>query len=221
VRVSGAAAKKSVFIIDDHPVTRVGMRELIATEPDLKVCGEASGDHDVLSALRDQFPDVIILDLRLAQGSGLVLLRQILGIRPDARVIVHSMQDPLLFAPRAIESGAKGYVDKSAPPEELLTAIRTVLRDEVYGYPALYAGTNRDPSAPRPASMSPDSLTDRELEVLTLIGQGKSTREVAEACNLSVKTIETHREKIKRKLGIPTTPEFVRFAVQWVLESAK
>ena len=220
--MSDPEAKKSVFIVDDHPVTRVGIRELIASQPDMSVCGEASGDHDVLSALRAQFPDVIVLDLRLTQGSGLVLLKQILGLRPDARVIVHSMQDPVLFAPRAIEIGAKGFVDKSAPPEELVAAIRKVLSDEVYGYPAMSDGAGAENHKPGSrAKNSVASLTDRELEVLTLIGQGKSTREVAEACNLSVKTIETHREKIKRKLDITTTPEFVRFAVEWVIESQK
>lgn len=217
--MSATGDKKSVFIIDDHPVTRVGVRELISSQPDLRVYGEASGDHDVLTALRTEFPDIIILDLRLAQGNGLVLLKQILGVRSDARVIVHSMQDPLLFAPRAIESGAKGFVDKSAPPEELLVAIRAVLSGELYGYPAMNAGDGGINGIS--VAQSVDDLTDRELQVLSLIGQGKSTREVAEACNLSVKTIETHREKIKRKLKIPSTPEFVRFAIQWVIESER
>ncbi len=128
------------------------------------------------------------------------------------------MQDPHLFAPRAIKSGAKGYVEKASEPDEILTAIRNVLAGQTY---LCRAATEAWVGHPAMSDEPVATLTDRELEVLTLIGQGRSTREIAEACNLSVKTVETHRDKLKRKLNITSTPELVRYAVQWALETEK
>lgn len=217
--VARPEAKKTVFILDDHPVTRVGIRELVEAQADLLVCGESAGEEGVLSTLRAQQPDMVILDLGLGEGSSLALLKKIVTMTPETKVLVYSMQDPRVFAQRAIHAGALGYVDKSADPEEILEGIRTVLGGKTYlctlaretGEPYGRAEhEDRDPIT---------ALTDRELEVLSALGRGKGTREIATACNLSVKTVETHRDKLKRKLGIVSTPELVRFAVQWVLET--
>jgi len=218
---TGTAAEYSVFIIDDHPLTRGGVRELIEHQHDLTVVGEATGDGDVMSNLRSSCPDVVLLDLRLPGGSGLSLLKQIKSICPGAGIIVHSMQDPRVYAPRSLENGAKGFVEKTAEPEHLLMAIRAVLAGDTYVWPPM-TDPEIDPEAQSESPPDPVAvLTDRELEVLSFIGRGKSTREIADACDLSVKTIETHRDKLKRKLNIQSTSELVRFAVQWLLESER
>lgn len=216
--MAGGEGTKRIFILDDHPITRVGVRELIESQPDLTVCGESTGAEGVLAELRNSEPDLVVLDLGLPGSSGMALLKNILSARPKTTILIYSMQDPHLFAPRAVKAGAKGYVEKAAEPDEILTAIRSVLAGQTYLCRAAteawvgHAGTGEEPVT---------TLTDRELEVLTFIGQGKSTREIADACNLSVKTVETHRDKLKRKLNIASTPELVRYAVQWALESER
>ncbi|MGH9406970.1 MAG: response regulator transcription factor [Terriglobia bacterium] len=211
--------KSRVFIVDDHPVVRQGLAQLINREPDLAVCGEAGESQAALDAISVARPDILLLDISLAGPDGLELLKNIRLRDAQLPVLVLSMHDESTYAERALRAGANGYIMKQEATERVLIAIRRTLSGEVYVSERVadrllhqYLGR------PKPVTQSPvDSLTDRELEVFRLIGEGYGTRQIAEELRLSVKTVESHQARIKEKLSFHSARELVQHAVQWVI----
>ncbi len=209
------------MIVDDHPMVRRGFSDVIADEAGLELCGEASNVADAMALARQENPDLIITDLGLPDQNGLELIKRVCASSSlRAVVLVSSIQDESLFAERCLRAGAMGYVNKAEPPERVVEAIYCVLNSEVYVSPTMTRKMLRGVAGKDNADGSSiERLTDRELEVFDLLGRGLSTREIADRMKLSIKTIETHRDKIKRKLEIESTPVLTRHAVQWVLEN--
>ena len=207
----------NVFIVDDHPIVRQGLTQLIEQEADLKVCGEASDVKEARLALSKTLPDVVIVDLSLRDSDGLELIKDIRSKYRQLPVLVLSMHDENIYAERLLSAGANGYIMKQAAADQLLTALRRVLSGGIYV--SEHVGTSmieRFAVAGRRQNANPiDRLSNRELQVLNLIGRGRTTREIAESLNLSVKTVESHRQRIKKKLNLQTSPQLVQFAVNW------
>lgn len=212
--------RNRVLIVDDHPIVRRGMAVLVGEQPDMEVCGEADGVDDALRLVKQTRPNVVIVDLSLGSGHGIDLIERIHAYNPHIRMLVVSVHDEELYAERSLRAGAGGYVNKQEATDRLVHAIRRVLDGEVY-----LSGTMSDRLlsnivAGESSSDNPiDALSNRELEVFELIGSGLMTKQIAAQLDLSPKTVETHREKIKAKLNLATTTELTRHAVQWVLES--
>ena len=220
---SPLARRARVLIVDDHPTMREGLSVRIGRQPDLEVCGEAAGASDALQKISDLAPDLVIVDISLKTGHGLNLIKRARERGEKAKVVVHSMYAESLYALRSLQAGAQGYVNKEADPDVLLDAIRQVLQGEIYVSPAMNRhilersiGATRSTVGRDPI----ESLTDREFEVLSLVGRGQTTREIAGMLHLSVHTIETYREKLRTKLGLANGAQLTRFASQWVLENA-
>jgi len=216
-----ADTRRRILIVDDHPLVRAGMAALIQAEPDLAVCGEAATASEALACFRECTPDAVVLDLSLADCSGLGLLKRLAKSAPRTPILVCSMHEESLFAQRALNAGASGYIHKQEATTHVIEAIRQVLSGRIYlseqeSDRALRRGASAPESGHPRASVQ--GLSDRELEVFNLIGQCQSASQIAEQLHLSVKTIETHRAKIKRKLGLATGSELTRYAVQWALE---
>lgn len=205
------------MLVDDHPIVRQGVAQLINREPDLTVCGEANTAHEALSLLNTLTPDVAIIDVSLEDRNGIDLLKDIKLRFPRLPVLVLSMHHESLYAERALHAGAKGYIMKQEAPDRVLSAIRTILTGEVYVSEKMAARMLRTLADKRSGDQrSPiERLSDRELEVFRLIGKGFSTSEIAEQLFLSGKTVETHREHIKQKLQLAKKGELLRHAVQW------
>ena len=209
-----------VLIVDDHPVLRQGLMQVIDDEPDLVVCGEAKGAEDALEELESCKPDVAVVDLSLNGRSGLELVRDIKASRPSTAVLVYSMYDETMYAERAIRAGASGYVMKQEPVDEVLAAIRQILQGHVYLSAAastrmVQRAVDGNGACARSAL---EELSDREMEILHLLGQGLSSRQIGEKLFRSIKTIESHRENMKSKLGLKTSGELLRYAVERSLE---
>jgi DNA-binding NarL/FixJ family response regulator len=205
-----------VFIVDDHPVLRQGLGRLISDQPDLAMCGEADSPVEAIRLLPGAKPDVVIVDLTLRGGDGLELCKQIRESFTTLPILVVSMHDESLYAERALKAGARGYVMKQAPQETVLTAIRTVCKGEVYLSDAMSAKLLRSFSGAKADSdLAPlDRLTDRELEIFRLIGEGNSVRAIAEKLFLSTKTVEAHKEHIKQKLNLKSSNELLQYAIE-------
>ena len=211
-------ARRRIVIVDDHPVLRRGLAALIESEPDLAVCGEAATCREALEVIRESRPDLAIVDLALGEEDGLGLIKYLRARHPEIPALVLSMHDESVYAERALKAGAQGYVTKQQLDEALLTAIRRVLDGKRYMSENVQArlaekfvgGRSLDTGSPLAA------LSDRELQVFRLIGQGRTTRQIAEALKLSVKTVESHREHIKRKLTLHSSAELAQRATQWV-----
>ncbi len=211
-----ATARRRVLIVDDHPIIRHGVAQTIGLEPDLEVSGQASSAAEALAILREGPTDLAVVDISLGGTNGIELTKLIRGEYPALPVLVLSMHDEDLYAMRALRAGAGGYIMKREAPHLLLTAVRTVLGGGTYASPHVTARMEQ-PEAEDEAPGTPiESLTDRELEVLQLVGEGHSTREIASRLSLSAKTIETHRLNMKDKLALNTAPELIRYAVNWV-----
>lgn len=204
--------------MDDHPVVREGLAQQINREPDLKVCGEASTASQALDAAQRAKPDLVLADINLPGRSGLELIRALKVVSPQLPVLVLSMHDEALFAERVLRAGGRGYVSKQMGPEKLAEAIRRVLHGEIYVSETvstrLLDGLAGGHSGRVPSPL--ETLTDRELEVFTLIGKAKETKEIARSLHMSAKTVEAHRGAIKKKLNLKTGPELTRHAVLWV-----
>jgi len=218
---SSANGKKNptrVLIVDDHPLLRKGVSQLIDQEMDLMVVGEAEDAHKAITAIENTKPDVALIDISLNGASGIELLKNIRARFPKLKMLVLSMHDESVYAHRALRAGASGYIMKQEGTEKVLVALRKVLQDEVYlsdrmGNRVLHTLV----SGRAPLTSSPvEELSDRELEVFNLIGQGHGTRPIAEKLRLSVKTIESHRAHIKEKLNLQNATELVHHAIQWV-----
>ena len=211
-------SKARVLIVDDHPIVRQGLAQLLNCEPDFMVCAEAGTARKAMAAIAETKPDVGIVDITLQGTNGIELIKNIVAQWPEFPVLVLSMHDESLYAERALRAGAKGYVMKQEAPEKLTSALRRILNGQIYVSEQLADKMMRKAIDGKALQdTSPVAiLSDRELEVLQLIGQGHGTRQIAEDLSLSVKTIESHRAHIKEKLNLKTAPEMVRFAVQWV-----
>jgi DNA-binding NarL/FixJ family response regulator len=210
-----------ILIIDDHPLVRKGLRQLIEDEPDLQVCGEASSADEAVGMLDRCRPDLMIVDLSLKDSSGLELIKRVKARNADVRMLVSSMHDESLYAERVLNAGALGFVSKQEAMEKVIEAIRCVLSGRVYVSAAMQDLLLRRlvvDGGPAPDRSPIETLSDRELEVFELIGRGRGTREIARQLHLSVKTVETYREHIKGKLNLRSASELVSRAVQWVLE---
>ncbi len=206
---------RSVLIVDDHPIVRQGLSQLINAEDDLEVCGDAATVEEALQALDESYPDVVIVDLSLARSDGLELIKEIRSETRHLPVLVLSMHDENMYAERLLSAGANGYIMKQAAADQLLIALRRVLAGGVYVSEHLGATMiERIAGNDSNQTSNPiERLSNRELQVLNLIGRGKTTREVAENLNLSVKTVESHRQRIKKKLNLQTSAQLVQFAV--------
>lgn len=210
--------KTRILIVDDHPLVREGAVQQINRELDWIVCGQAGNAREALEAIRDQQPDLVLLDLALPGKGGLELLKDIKVFHPHVRVLVLSMHDESLYAERVIRAGARGYLMKSKGGTNLVTAIRKVLAGQVYLSAEISTRMLERLTAGKPAERPPETalLTDRELEVFRGVGLGKTTGQIAQELSMSAKTVEAHRLSIKRKLKVRTGPELTRRAVIWV-----
>jgi DNA-binding NarL/FixJ family response regulator len=205
-----------ILVVDDHPIVRLGIRQMLAAESDLAVCGEAGTPETALRLVHSMTPDLAIVDLSLEQGSGLELIRRLHDEQPTLRVLVLSMQDEALFAERALRAGARGYIMKREAIDGLVGAIREVLAGRIYASPHVSQDVLERVAHDGPAPGGRlGGLTDRELEVFELIGRGFSTAAIATRLRVSVKTIETYRSNIKTKLGLSDANDLVRYAVSW------
>ena len=210
-----APAKKRILIVDDHPMMRDGLRQLIANEPDLEVCAEADNAPTALELAASAKPDIAVVDITLRSTNGLELIKDLKIRSPDTAVLALSMHDESLYAERVLRAGGRGYIMKQEGGKKIIEGIRRVLAGGVFVSDQISARI-LDSFSGRTQNLSPvETLTDREFEVFQLIGQGVSTTEMADKLHVSAKTIEVHRVNIKAKLGIPTAPELIRFAVRW------
>ena len=213
----GTAPK--IIIVDDHPLVRDGIVALIRAATGLRVSAEAGNAEEAWVAIEKDVPDLVVLDLGLPDRSGIDLLKDIHGDYPAVRVLVLSMHEESVYAERALRAGANGYVMKCEPGFKVIEAIRNILRGEIVVSPAVAAQMLRRFVANRPEQVMRGNvgrLSDRELQVFSEIGKGLSTREIALACGLNVKTVQTYREQIKRKLGLRNATELIHFATHWV-----
>jgi len=210
--------KIRVMIVDDHPIMRHGLVQLIDAQPELEVCSLAGTAAEALAAISAAQPELALVDISLPDRNGLELLKDIHAQYPKVKVLIVSMHDESLYAERALRAGARGYIMKEEAANKLIEAIRTVLDGHIYVSGEMSAriiemisGNSGDPQA---APLS--RLSDRELEVFEEIGRGKATREMAEMMGISARTIDAHRAHIKKKLGLKDGSELVRYAVRWV-----
>ena len=211
-------SKRKVLIVDDHPIMRQGLAQLINHEPDLIVSGEAENAPAAMKAIAQLRPDLVTVDITLPGKGGLELIKDIRALHPELAMLVVSMHDESLYAERVLRAGARGYIMKQEGGKLLMQAIRQVLDGQIYVSNKMSVRIVETFAAGRPAhEKSPlENLTDREFEVFHLIGEGRGTRQIAEQLHLSVKTVEVHRLHIKEKLKLTNAPSLVRYAVRWV-----
>ncbi len=206
--------RKGIFLIDDHAILRDGLRRLLEAESDLIVCGESECGRKAGARIKATRPDLVIVDISLPGMNGIELIKRLRDQFPDLPLLVLSMHDENLYAERALRAGAKGYVMKQAPTEQLLAAVRQVLNSGIHVSEALSSHfLHSFVSAKTAPRHSLEVLSDRELEVIQHLGRGLSTGEVARELGISAKTVETHRGNIRQKLHLRTGAELVRFAL--------
>jgi DNA-binding NarL/FixJ family response regulator len=211
-----------ILIVDDHPAVREALASRIGRQPDLEVCGEAADMSEALRLVADTQPDLAVVDISLKTGSGIDLIKRIKDRNDGVRMLVWSMHSESLYAERALRAGALGYINKDQATDKIVEAIRRVLEGKVYLSDAmaekmLHRAVGR---GRKEVTLSPlDVLADRELEVFHLIGQGVKTMEIAERLHLSVKTVETYRDRIRQKLDLSDGTKLAHYATQWVLEN--
>lgn len=225
--MTSKAKRYRVLIVDDHPLIREGLTAMLSRQDDLKVCGEASDTDSACAQIAKLNPDLVILDMSLKSGTGLDVIKQLRSNKNGnadrtTPILVHSMYEDSLYAERVLQAGAMGYVNKQESSDTVLSAIRRVLSGKVYLSPELTQHL-LDRSVGRQTQLHGDTLdrlTDRELEIFRLIGEAVPTGKIAERLFVSVHTIETHRENIKKKMGLRNASELSQRAIQWVLENA-
>ena len=218
-QMASLSRKRRILLVDDHPIVRQGLGLLIDREPDLSVCGEAEGAHSAFHAITTLRPDLVVLDISLSGPDGLDILKEIRSKSGGLPVLILSMHDETIYAERALRAGANGYIMKQEATEKVLVAIRRILQGDVYLSERLtntllhhFAhGTLSSKNSPIVG------LTDRELEIFRLIGEGHSTRQIANELHLSVKTIESHQAHIKEKLSLRNARELVQHAIEWTV----
>jgi DNA-binding NarL/FixJ family response regulator len=215
-------ARRRIFIVDDHPIMRYGLTQLLSHEPDLAVCGEAEEARQALSRIKAPLPELVVADVGMPGQSVVEFIKDLKALHPGLPVLVLSTYDETIYAERMVRAGARGYIMKSEGGTLLLKAIRQVLAGQPYLSPAMTArvfdsfGGRRE----RPGAAAPAKLSDREFEILQYLGQGKSNRQVAKELCLSPKTVEAHRLNLYRKLNFKTPGQLVRYAVQLEQEGA-
>jgi DNA-binding NarL/FixJ family response regulator len=218
---STSKEKSKVLLVDDHPIILQGLGALINATPDLRVCGEASSAGEALELITTAHPDIVVIDISLGDRNGVELIKDICAAHPKLPSLALSMYDETMYAVRVLKAGGRGYVMKQEVPKTVITAIRRVLEGHVYVSEQMATRlvdhlvmTPQNAARVHPTA----DLTDRELEVLTLLGRAQSTREIAERLFLSAKTVEAHRERIKEKLKLKNGNELMRYAVQFTLD---
>jgi DNA-binding NarL/FixJ family response regulator len=210
--------KFRILIVDDHPLMREGLYELISAEQDLSVCGDAADAASAIAAVESLRPDVVVLDLTLGSDDGITLVQELRSRVPDLKILVVSMHDETLYAERLLALGARGYVMKQEPADVFVGALRRVANGEHHVSAALATrlygrlARHRHPAA---GTAPVDGLTDREREVLRAVARGCSTQEIATQLGMSAKTVDSHRRNIREKLGLGSAGDLVRYAVQW------
>ncbi len=204
-----------VLIVDDHPLVRQGLRWLVDQEDDLEICGEAADVKEARAALQQTQPNVVVLDLSLRDSNGIDLIKAIRSKYEQLPVLVCSIHDERIYAERLLSAGANGYIMKEATADQFLVALRQVLAGELYVSERVKTRMMERSAAGgrRQTGDRTERLSNREFEILGLIGQGKTTRQVAESLSLSVKTVDSHRQRIKKKLGLQTSAQVVQFAI--------
>jgi DNA-binding NarL/FixJ family response regulator len=213
--------RSRIFLVDDHTMFREGLRQLIDREPDLTVCGDAADATAALAAIRESPPDLLITDISMPGVSGMELVKQIKNIYPELPVLVVSMHDESLYAERVVRAGAMGYVMKQEPAKTVKAAIRKVLAGDIHlseKMAATVLGKLMHEKTGGAAASPIDALSNRELEVFQLLGEGKASREIAQELNLSVATINSFRNRIKEKMNFKNSTELMLHAIQWVRE---
>ena len=207
-----------ILIVDDHPLVRTGFAQLIGDCPDLEVCCEAADMAEALRLIDSNPPDLAIIDLSLAGGSGLDLIERVKSRNPDILMLVASMHDEALYAERVLAAGARGYINKQEAQESIIRAIRQVLAGKVYLSEAMTDRLLSGLVDVRDEKRDIERLSNRELQVFELIGQGVPVSQIATQLNLSIKTIETHQAHIKKKLGLGSAHELTQRAIRWVMD---
>jgi DNA-binding NarL/FixJ family response regulator len=212
------ATRKRLLLVDDHPMMRAGLGQLINKQSDLEVCCEAGNPSEALEEISRCQPDLIVTDITMPGRSGVEFIKDVLAVHGGLPILVVSMHDEMIYGERALRAGARGYVMKESGGEKLLTAIRQVLSGKVYVSERMSASLLDSLTGRRPrGSSSPiEKLSDREFEVFQLIGQGRSTRDIAKELRLSPKTVDVHRGHIKEKLELKDATSLIRYAVRWV-----
>lgn len=212
---SAGSKRRRVLIVDDHPMMREGLRSAINRAPDLIVCGEAENALQAMNAVQKLGPDLALVDITLPGKSGLELVKDLKRAHPQLAVLAISMHDESLYAERVLRAGAGGYISKQQAPDELLRAIRQVLDKQVYVSKKVSENLLRRLSRQSPGDVSSMSLlTDREFEVLQLLAEGESQKDIARRLHLSAKTIAVHSANIRQKLNLQTTAQLIRYAIQ-------
>ena len=209
-----------ILIVEDHPIVREGYSQLIATQPDLRVCAFAASETEALAAIQATEPDLAVIDLTLQDSHGMELMKQIAASHPTVKMLVISAHDESVFAERAVDAGALGYINKQEATDKLIDGIRHVLRGDFYLSDRITERLlKRKAGRAQRYDRSPiERLSNRELEVFEAIGHGLGTRQIADTMHVSPKTVERFRENIKTKLDLANATELVQHATQWVLE---
>ena len=208
--------KRSILLVDDHPIVLEGLKQLIDQQPDLTVCGGLADGRATLQTVEKLKPDLAIIDISLKAVNGLDVIKAVKAEYPDLPVLALSMHDEMIYAERALRAGASGYVMKQEATKKLLNAVRWILGGAIYLSERVTAKLlSRMANLKSGEKSAVEELSDRELEVFQLIGQGASTRRIAEMLGLSIKTIESHRENIKHKLKLQDAAELVQYAISW------
>ena len=211
-----APIKQRIVIVDDHPMMREGLAQLIEHEPDLVVEAQADSAAQALQTIENSVPDLLLVDISLPDKGGLELIKDVHTLHPTLPILVISMHDETLYAERVLRAGGRGYIMKQEGGKKLMQAIRQVLGGRIYVSDRISAKILENFSGNRGESKSPvEKLSDREFEVFQLLGQGQATREIAEHLHLSIKTVEVHRANIRKKLELATGNELVRYAIRW------
>jgi DNA-binding NarL/FixJ family response regulator len=209
------SGRRKILIVDDHPMMREGLRGVIEHEPDMMVCGEAENARQAMDAVPELTPDLLLVDITLPGKSGLELVKDLKALHPGLPILAISMHDESLYAERMLRAGANGYITKRQPSEELVKAIRQVLSSSLYVSQEVSEHLLRRFSGQTSKVQSPmEILTDREFEILGLIGEGKSPKEIARQLHISGKTVAVHSANIRQKLNLKSTARLIRFAIQ-------
>lgn len=209
------ARKYRVLIIDDHVMVREGVAEIIKQEPDLDVCGTATTANEGIAAVGKLKPDLVIVDITLPGKNGIEFIKDVRAIHPELQILVMSMHDESLYADRVLRAGGRGYIRKQEGGDKLIEAMRRVLRGEIVVSEKM-TGKLLEKFSGRKTMDSPlEGLSDRELEVFQLIGEGKTMKEIGDELNLSPKTIEVHRAHIREKLKVTSAAELISYAARW------
>ncbi len=211
------SGKRKILVIDDHPIVRSGLAQLINREADLMVCGDCEDLNTALRLMDELKPDILIVDISLNGPDGLDLLKTIRTKDPGMPVLILSMHDETIYAERALRAGANGYIMKQEATEKVLVAVRRILSREIYVSERVAGKMLQRLVGGGPTRSCVEELSDRELEVLRLMGEGQGTRQIADGLHLSPKTVESYQAHLKEKLGLKSSRELVQYAVQWAM----